>query len=87
MGAGVSVGEAERFFRDNVLPVFARNTCMAPACHVFNHSSFLLDPGMPTSDLSAAVADRFTPEQVSFNRMTSKGAIQRLVSLGGQESS
>ena len=79
----VQVSEAEQFFRDNVLPVFARNTCMAPQCHVFNHSSFLLDPGMPVTDLTIPIEKRFTPEQVSFNRLTSKGFIQSLVYLSG----
>jgi len=82
-GATAQVSEAEKFFRDNVLAVFARNTCMAPGCHVFNHSSFLLDPGMPTADLTVGIEKRFTAEQVSFNRMTSKGFIQRLVYLTG----
>ena len=77
------VSEAERFFRDNVLAVFARNSCMAPGCHVFNHSSFLLDRGMPTADLTAPIEKRFTAEQISFNRLTSKGFIHSLVYLDG----
>jgi hypothetical protein len=77
------ISKAETFFRDEVLPVFARNTCMSPSCHVFNHSSFLLDPGMSSDDLTLPLEKRFTPEQVSFNRLTSKGFIQRIVYLSG----
>ncbi|MFV1965494.1 MAG: hypothetical protein ACC628_08745 [Pirellulaceae bacterium] len=77
------ISTAETFFRDEVLPVFARNTCMSPSCHVFNHSSFLLDPGMSSDDLTLPLEKRFTPEQVSFNRLTSKGFIQRIVYLSG----
>jgi len=83
-GAGAATAsEAERFFGDEVLPVLARNTCLAPGCHIFNHSAFIPDPGMPSADLSSSLADRFSPEQVSFNRMTSRGLIQTLVHLGG----
>ncbi|MCX5796714.1 MAG: hypothetical protein NTY77_14565, partial [Elusimicrobia bacterium] len=83
-GAGLQPpGEAEKAFRDEVLPVLARNSCMAPSCHAFNHSSFLPDPGMPDADLSRPIAERFTPEQVSYDRMTAKGLIQSLVYLTG----
>ncbi len=82
-GGSVQPGAAERAFRDEVLPVLARNSCMAPSCHSFNHSSFLPDPGMPDADLTRPIAERFTPEQVSYNRMTAKGLIQSLVYLTG----
>ena len=77
------VSEAEIAFQHDVLPVLANNSCMSPSCHIFNHSSFLLDPGMPSADLTLPLEDRFTPEQVSFNRLTAKGFIQRLVYLEG----
>ncbi len=76
-------GETEAYFRDHVLPVYARNSCMSPSCHAFNHSSFVPDAGMPATDLAQPLHERFSPEQVSFNRMTSKGLIQTLVNLGG----
>lgn len=76
-------GPTEVFFRDHVLPVFARNSCMAPSCHAFNHSSFIPDPGLPTQDLSLPIEQRFSPEQVAFDRATSKGMIQTLVHLWG----
>ncbi|VEN73828.1 conserved exported hypothetical protein [Candidatus Desulfarcum epimagneticum] len=78
-----SVGEAERFFGEQVLPVYARNGCMSPNCHIFNHSSFFPSPGMDVDDLSTPLADRFSAEQRSFNRMTSKGLIQSNVYLTG----
>ena len=81
---GTPLTPAEIAFRDEVLPAFARNTCFAASCHVFNHSSFLLDPGMPSADPGAKLQDRFTREQISFNRMTSRGLIQTLVHLEGQ---
>ncbi|MFH1725811.1 MAG: hypothetical protein ABII00_14465 [Elusimicrobiota bacterium] len=80
---GGDVGEAQRFFGENVLPVYARNGCLNPSCHVFNHSSFIPDRGMPTDDLTMELAKRFSPEQVSFNRMTSLGLIQGTVHLTG----
>ena len=79
----VKPSPAEIAFRDEVLPVLARNTCLAPSCHIFNHSAFIPDPGMPSLDLAKPLAERFSPEQVRFNRMTSKGLIQSLVYLTG----
>ncbi|MBI4820717.1 MAG: hypothetical protein HY791_30915 [Deltaproteobacteria bacterium] len=77
------VAPAEKFYGEKVLPALARNLCLSPSCHIFNHSSFSPDPGMPSDDLSAPIESRFSREQVSFNRMTSKGMIQRLVFLEG----
>ena len=74
---------AERFFGQEILPILARRTCMAPACHTFNHSSFVPDPGTPSEDLTKPIADRFTPEQISYNRSAAKGLIQSLVYLSG----
>jgi mono/diheme cytochrome c family protein len=74
---------AEQFFGKNVLPVYVRNGCLSPSCHTFNHSSFAPDSGMETDDLYAKIEDRFSPEQVRFNRMMSKGLIQSVVYLTG----
>lgn len=76
-------GAAEAAFRDDVLPVLARNTCFAASCHAFNHSSFLPDPGMPNADLATPIPERFTPEQVAFNRLTTLGLVQNLAYLTG----
>ncbi|MBI2374757.1 MAG: hypothetical protein HYV07_12245 [Deltaproteobacteria bacterium] len=78
------VSPAEKAYGEKVLPALARNMCLSPSCHIFNHSSFVPDPGMPSDDLSAPLESRFSREQVSFNRMTSKGMIQRLVFLEGR---
>ncbi len=75
--------EAEQFFAKNVLPVYVRNGCLSPSCHNFNHSSFPADAGMETDDLYAKIEDRFSPEQVKYNRMISKGLIQSIVYLTG----
>lgn len=74
---------AERFFGAQVLPILARRTCMASTCHTFNHSSFVPDPGTSGADLTRPLGERFTPEQVSYNRATAKGLIQSLVYLTG----
>jgi len=76
-------GEAEIFFGKEVLPVYARNGCMSPNCHIFNHSSFFPSPGMDVDDLNTPISDRFSAEQRSFNRMTSKGLIQSNIYLTG----
>ncbi|MBL6991957.1 MAG: hypothetical protein ISR65_19395 [Bacteriovoracaceae bacterium] len=83
LGSYAAISEAEKFFGKEVLPVYARNACLSPTCHIFNHSSFIPDGGMPTTDLSAPLHERFSPEQVSFNRMTSKGLIQKNIYLTG----
>ncbi len=76
-------GVAESFFRDHVLPVLARRTCLAPSCHTFNHSSFVPDPGTPGEDLTLPISERFSAEQVTYNRNAAKGLIQSLVYLTG----
>lgn len=76
-------GEAELFFQKEILPVLARRTCMAPACHTFNHSSFVPDAGTASADLNQSITDHFTAEQVKYNRATAKGLIQPLVYLTG----
>ena len=83
MEADKQQGEAETFFGKEVLPVYARNGCMSPNCHIFNHSSFFPSAGMDVDDLSVPIADRFSSEQRSFNRMTSKGLIQSNIYLTG----
>ena len=82
-GETAEISAAEVAFRDDVLPALVRNSCMSPSCHIFNHSSFVPDPGLPSADLTRSIEDHFTAEQVSFNRMTAKGLIQTLVHLGG----
>jgi len=76
-------GKAETFFKNEILPVLARRTCMAPACHTFNHSSFIPDAGTASDDLTQPIPDHFSAEQVSYNRTTAKGLIQPLVYLTG----
>ena len=75
--------KTEQYFGENALPVFARNNCLSPSCHIFNHSSFVPDLGMPTDDLNKPLNERFSLEQISFNRMTAKGLIQSIVYLTG----
>jgi hypothetical protein len=75
--------EAEKYFGQHVLPVYARNGCLSPNCHIFNHSTFIPDAGIPSQNLKLSLVSRFSPEQVSFNRMTSKGLIQSNVYLTG----
>ncbi len=75
--------KAEQFFGKEVLPILARRTCLSPACHTFNHSSFIPDPGTPGQDMGASLASRFNAEQISYNRATAKGLIQSLVYLTG----
>lgn len=74
---------AEAFFRDQVLPVFANNSCMLPSCHTFNHTSFLPDAGIPVEDTKAQMTARFSPEMVRQNRRTALGSIQMLAWLTG----
>ncbi|MBW1649581.1 MAG: hypothetical protein JRJ44_02665 [Deltaproteobacteria bacterium] len=75
--------KTEQFFAKKVLPAYARNSCFNPSCHIFNHSSFLPDAGMETEDLNTKIENRFSLEQIRFNRMTSKGLIQHNVYLTG----
>ncbi len=74
---------AERFFGEEVLPIYARNNCLSPACHIFNHSSFFPDVGLPAKSLDQPISERFSQEQVSYNRLTSKGLIQKIAYLQG----
>jgi hypothetical protein len=76
-------GAAERIFKNEVLPILARRTCMAPACHTFNHASFIPDPGTASADLNQSIAEHFSDEQVKYNRATAKGLIQPIVYLTG----
>jgi|GEM_PF-1048388 len=81
--AQVTITPAEQFFAEQVLPVFVRRSCFAPSCHIFNHGAFFLDPGTPSENLSVPIAERFSREQVKFNRMAAKGLIQHVVYLTG----
>ncbi len=77
------VSAAEKAFGDDVLPILAHRTCLAAGCHTFNHSSFVPDPGTATNDLALPITQRFSPDQIAYNRTTAKGLIQSLVYLTG----